>query len=52
MRFVGVDLSKKNFTAVFLNEDGTMATEEKYAMDQEGLGSFRKDLTADDEVPI
>ena len=51
MRYIGVDLSKRGFTACFLAEDETeqLAT---YPMTPEGLASFRAQLAPEDRLAV
>ena len=51
MRHIGVDLSKRGFTACFLDEDDT-ATLATYPMTPEGLAGFRAQLTSDDRLAV
>ena len=51
MRYVGVDLAKRSFTACFLGEDD--ATElATYLMTPEGLAAFRSQLQPDDRLAV
>jgi transposase len=51
MRHIGVDLSKRSFTACFLDEDNQqrLAT---YPFTAEGLAAFRAEVTRDDRVAV
>jgi transposase len=51
VRYIGVDLSKRSFTACFLAEDDTteLAT---YLMTADGLSAFRERLAPDDRLAL
>jgi transposase len=51
MRHIGVDLSKRAFTACFLDDDESsrLAT---YSLTPEGLAAFRAELAPDDRIAI
>jgi transposase len=51
MRYVGVDLSTRAFTACFLEEDETYQIR-SYPLIAEGLGQFRAQLGADDRLAV
>lgn len=51
MRHIGVDLSKRAFTACFLEEDDSSRLA-SYAMTMEGLTAFRAELQSDDRLAV
>src|SRR5947209_18903784 len=51
MRHIGVDLHKTNFVACFLDEQDK-PTVKTFALTEQGLLSFQRALTRDDEVAV
>jgi transposase len=50
MRHIGIDLSKRKFSVVVLNDEGEVESRQTYVMDEEGIGSFTSSLRKDDHV--
>jgi len=50
MRYIGVDLSKRKFSAVILDDDGEIVGKDTFAMDPAGITRFTSLLQPDDAV--
>jgi transposase len=50
MRHIGIDLSKRKFSVVVLDEAGEVESRQTYAMDERGIGAFTNTLHPDDGV--
>lgn len=50
MRYIGVDLSKRKFSVVVLDESGEVESRQSYAMDEMGIAEFTGSLSKNDHV--
>jgi len=50
MRYIGIDLSKRKFSVVILNEEAEIEFQHTYPMDKTGIGQFTGSLRADDRI--
>lgn len=50
MRHIGIDLSKRKFSVVMLNENGEVESQHTYPMDEAGISQFTGLLHADDRI--
>ena len=50
MRYIGVDLSKRKFSVVILDESGEVESRHTYGMDDLGIAEFTDSLHCDDDV--
>jgi transposase len=50
MRHIGIDLSKRKFSVVVLDDEGEVESRQTYVMDEEGIASFISSLHKEDHV--
>lgn len=50
MRHIGIDLSKRKFSVVVLNQNGEVESQNTYLMDKDGIAAFIRSLHTDDRI--